>query len=188
MQPEKENVMKSIAVLSLGLLVLSISRPAAGGKDSGLYVGGAVGTAKINITEGIADFDDNDLGYKIFAGYNFGVIPLIDVAVEGSYVDFGSASDAQILNQDVGFSAWDVFGVGTVNLGPVGVFGKLGAAWWRSDSDILQGILDDSGYDIVYGIGARVQLGSFAIRAEYERFDIEIANIDYVSVGGSYTF
>jgi hypothetical protein len=81
-----------------------------------------------------------------------------------------------------------VFGVGAVNLGPFGLFGKLGAAWWRSESDVLQGILDDSGYDVVYGVGARFQIGSFAIRAEYERFDIEIANIDYFSIGGSYTF
>lgn len=167
---------------------MSWSQPAAGGKDTGLYVGGAVGSSKINISGVNAEFDDNDQGYKIFTGYNFGIIPLIDVAVEGSYVDFGNASDAQIGNQDVGFSALDAFGVGAVNLGPVGIFGKLGAVWWRSESDALQGILDDSGYDIVYGVGARFQIGSFALRAEYERFDIEIATIDYVSVGGSYTF
>ena len=180
--------MKRIFALGLGLLILSLSRPAAGGKDTGLYVGGAVGSAKINVSGASTEFDDNDLGYKIFTGYNFGIIPLLDVAVEGSYVDFGKASDAQIAGQDIGFSALDAFGVGAVNLGPVGIFGKLGAVWWRSESDALQGILDESGYDIVYGVGARFQLGSFAIRAEYERFDINIANIDYFSVGASYTF
>jgi len=180
--------MRRVAVLSSVFLVLSIAGVATAGQESGLYIGGAIGSSQINVSQGVADFDDDDLGYKVFTGYNLGIIPLIDVGVEGSYVNFGEASSAQIMNQDVGFSAWDAFGVGAVNLGPIGVFVKVGGVWWRSESDVLQDILDESGGDIVYGAGLRFQLGSFAIRAEYERFDIDIANIDYISAGASFTF
>lgn len=38
------------------------------------------------------DFSAYDAGYKIFTGYNFGKIPLLDLAVEGSYVISGETS------------------------------------------------------------------------------------------------
>lgn len=168
--------------------VLLATATAWAGQDSGPYVGGSIGSSFLNISGQSVDFDDTDLGYKVFGGWNFGVIPLIDLGVEGSYVDFGEASSAEILNQKVGVTAWDLFGVGAVNLGPVGVFGKVGQAWWQSDSDVLQSILDESGNDMVYGVGVRIQLGSLAVRAEYERFDTGVIDVDYVSAGASFTF
>jgi hypothetical protein len=48
--------------------------------------------------------------------------------------------------------------------------------------------LDDSGSDPAYGAGVRFQLGSLALRAEYEVFDIDVAEIEYVSVGAAWTF
>jgi len=180
--------MKNFFALSCLILILSISVTASAGQDSGLYLGGSIGSSGLNFSTQGAHFDDNDFGFKIFTGFNFGIIPLIDLGVEGSYVDFGKASSAQILNTDIGITAWDLFGVGAVNLGPIGIFGKVGQAWWNSDSNILQSVLDKSGNDMAYGIGLRFQLGSLAIRAEYERFDIELADVDYISAGVSWTF
>jgi len=180
--------MKRFLALSLGLLILSVSGTASAGQKSGLYFGGAVGSASLELSRGSVDFSDDDFGYKIFGGYNFGIIPLIDVGVEGSYVDFGEASDAQIFDYKVGVTAWDFFGVGAVNLGPIGLFGKVGQVWWKSDSGILQNVMDKSGSDIAYGIGLRFQLGAIAIRAEYEIFDIDMIDIGYASIGASVTF
>ena len=180
--------MKYFLALFCANLILTLSGTAIAGQESGIYLGGSLGWSGLDVSEEGVDFDDDDYGYKIFAGYNFGIIPLIDVGVEGSYVDFGEASSVQIQNQDVGVTAWDLFGVGCVNLGPVGLFGKVGYAWWNSDSDVFQGILDKSGNDMVYGVGLRFQIGSIAVRAEYELFDTDAVDIDYVSVGASWTF
>lgn len=64
------------------------------GIDSGFYVGGFLGLVKIDYSQddlslGDIDFDEDDIGYKVFGGYNFGIIFLIDVVVEGVYVNFG---------------------------------------------------------------------------------------------------
>lgn len=180
--------MKKLLTIICGILILSMSGVASAGQESGFYLGGSLGSATIDVSKDSFNFDDDDLGYKIFAGYNFGIIPLIDLGIEGSYVDFGEASSVQILNQDVGVTGWDLFGVGAVNLGPIGVFGKVGQIWWSSDSDVFQAILDKSGNDMAYGIGLRFQLGSLAFRAEYELFDIDVADVDYISAGVSWTF
>lgn len=180
--------MKRIPLVIVGLLGLSLSATAAAGQESGLYLGGSIGSADLSFDEESIDFDDDDTGFKLFGGYNFGGIPLIDLAVEGSYVDFGEASSVQVLNQDVGITAWNLFGVAGFNLGPIGVFGKAGQVWWESESDVFRNVLDESGSDPAYGVGLRFQLGSASLRAEYERFDIDIADVDYVSVGASWTF
>lgn len=180
--------MKGALLTVFGVASLSLSTAAVAGQESGPYIGASIGSADLNFDSDPIDFDDDDDAYKIFAGYNFGVIPLIDLAVEGSYVDFGEASSAQILNQDVGITGWNLFGVAGFNLGPVGVFGKAGRIWWDSESDVFQSVLDDSGSDSAYGIGVRLQFGSLAVRAEYERFDIDVADVDYISAGLSWTF
>ena len=68
------------------------------------------------------------------------------------------------------------------------MFGKVGQIWWDSDSDAIQDVLDDSGGDMAYGIGVRFQIGSIALRAEYELFYLDIVDVGYVSVGASWTF
>lgn len=180
--------MKKVKVLILCLTLLSISGVAKAGKESGLYVGGSIGNSALDFSVDEVNFDDDDWGYKLFAGYNFGIIPLVDLAIEGSYVDFGEASSADLFGVDVGVTAWDAFGLACVNLGPIGVFGKVGQVWWDSKSDVLSGLLDDSGSDMAYGLGARFQMGSLGIRAEYEIFDIEVVDVGYFSVGASWTF
>lgn len=158
------------------------------GAESGFYLGGSLGSANLDFSTVDVNFDDDDTAYKIFAGYNFGIIPLIDIAIEGSYVDFGEASSVQIGDTNVGVTGWDAFGLAGFKLGPIGLFGKVGFIAWDSESDVLQDQLNDSGSDPAYGIGARFQIGSLSVRAEYEWFDIDIADIEYVSVGASWTF
>lgn len=179
---------KILTALVCGLALLAIPGMAIAGAKSGPYIGASVGQASLNFSKGIVDFDDDDTAYKIFAGYNFGVVPLVDLGVEGSYVNFGEASDIEIFDEDVGVTGWDVFGVAGLKLGPFGLFGKIGAIYWDSKSDVIQDVLDDSGTDMAYGIGARFQIGPISVRAEYELFDIDIVDIGYYSVGAAWTF
>ena len=178
--------MKKFMMIILILVFLSIAGAATAGNKTGPFIGGSLGYANTGVSEGQYNFDDDDMGFKIFGGYNFGFIPLLDLAVEGSYVDFGQASSSGIINQEVDVSGWDVFGLAALNLGPIGVFGKVGQIWWNSDSNI--NALDDSGNDMAYGIGVRFQIGSFGIRGEYEYFDLDFGDVGMFSAGVSWTF
>ncbi len=178
--------MKKITVFILCLALMSIAGVANAGKETGPYLGGSIGMASTDVSSGVYDFNDDDFAFKIFGGYNFGIIPLLDLAVEGSYVDFGSASSGGIINQSVDTTGWDVYGLAALNLGPFGIFGKVGQIWWNSDSSISP--LDSNGNDMAYGIGARFQIGSIGIRAEYEYFDLSDSELGLLSAGVSYTF
>ena len=174
---------------------------AARAADTGFYLGGSIGQASIEL-EGsvdldVPDFDENDFAWKIFGGYNVGLGP-IDLGVEGGYVDFGSPSQAfpvpVLLNVDVELTGFNVWGIAGLDLGLIDVFGKLGAIAWDGEaianiSDFGSLGEDDSGTDLGYGIGARVNLGSLSIRGEWERYDIDnVEQVDMFSVGLSFSF
>ena len=167
-------------------VVILFSTSVMAGSESGLYLGGSIGQATITAkgdTPSSPEFNEKDAGYKIFLGYNFGIIPLIDLAVEGSYVDFGKPSGN---NVEIDLVGWDAFGLAALTFGPFSVFGKMGVLSWDSKSNVYN---DESGSDPAYGLGAKFILGSIALRAEYEYFDVnELDDLYMVSAGLSYTF
>lgn len=182
--------------LLLGLLLCTPSQFAHA--DSGLYIGGSVGSAGINLEDADLNFDEDDAAWKVFAGYNFDLF-IIDLAVEGGYVNFGSPSDLVAdpsgnfdVNLDVeGLSAFALAGL---ELGPIGIFAKAGLVDWSVDSTIDSvGQDEQDGTDPAYGVGVRFSLWSLEFRAEYEYFDIDVddldsSDIDMVSVGVVWTF
>jgi len=80
------------------------------------------------------DFSAYAAGYKIFTGYNFGKIPLFDLAIEGSYIFTGEISD-DVNGVDVTYeqSSFNGFGLAGLRFDPFGIFGKLGVGAWNSD-------------------------------------------------------
>jgi outer membrane immunogenic protein len=159
---------------------LGMPNAAVAGTDSGVYVGAGVGDASVKD----GDFDASDSAYKIFGGYNIGFIPLVDFAVEASYVDFGNPSTSAGNVEATGLNA---FGLAGLSFGPFGVFAKAGMINWDADSTFGATSSSDSGTDPAYGVGARFAIGSFAVRAEYEVYDLD-ADLDMVSVSGVFTF
>lgn len=158
--------------------------------ESGLYLGGSIGSTKIGV-EPVDDFDpdfslsDNDQGYKLFAGLKFSIL-----AVEAGYVDFGkidiSGSDHVC---SAGVSGFNAFGVLALGAGPVDLFAKAGGFVWEADYEGIEAKLNDDGFDPVVGVGASFSFGSLGIRAEYEYYDIEgFDDLSMVSVGLSYFF
>jgi len=137
-------------------------------------------------------FDGDDTGFKIFGGYNFGLIPLVDLAIEGGYVDLGKPDDTvEGFNAEADASGFDIFALAGVNLGPVGVFGKVGMVKWEGTVDVegVGEVLDDDGTDLAYGVGARLKFGSLEVRAEYELFDVgEADDVSLLSASGVWTF
>jgi hypothetical protein len=157
--------------------------------QAGGYIGGSVGQSYIEINTGTPlvpeDFDENDFGWKLLAGYEF-EFAVISLGVEASYVDFGSPS-GDVLGSQIEVDADGFAGFGTLgfNLGPVGVFGKVGVISWDA-SITVDGFNagSDDGTDPAYGIGAKFGLGPVDIRAEYEIYDIEDSeDVAMVSVG-----
>jgi len=188
------NATKALAVGSL-LTAAMFSASAYAGGDSGFYIGAGIGQASVDDSVdggegGSFSFDGDDTGYKAILGYNFGIVPLVDLGIELEYIDFGKPDD-QVEGSDVEIdgSALAAFGVAGVNLGPVGVFGKVGMASWDADGSIDGAeVVSDDGTDVAYGVGARFHIASFQIRAEYEIFDFDGTDVDLLSASLIYTF
>lgn len=178
------------ALLAAGLL----ASPVASYADSGFYLGGSVGQSLLegdiaDAGAGSLDFDDGDTAWKGIAGFNIDAF-VIDLAIEGGYVDFGAPTDS-IAGDQVEFdlSGWNLYGLAGLELGPIGVFAKAGFIDWSADVSLNGArIGSDSGTDPAYGVGARFSLFSAEVRAEYEYFDADGTDVSLVSVGVVWTF
>ena len=186
--------MSKLISLGCAIVMLCASSVASAGSESGFYLGASVGNADSsaeykNTAAGDVSFDDADTGYKVFLGYNFGVVPFLNLAVEGSYVDFGTAKGTVAgSNAESKVNGVDAFGLVGFNLGPVALFAKAGAINWDSETTVLSSTVNRSGTDPAYGVGLQFQLGSVGLRAEYEVFDLDEVEIGFASIGMSYTF
>lgn len=187
----------NLGLAALVAALLTMGAPSALAAENGLYIGGSIGSSFIEDEDDIDvedeveefDIDDDDFGWKAFAGYQF--LPWF--AVEGGYVDFGEVEDATS-NATVSseLDGWTAFAVGKIPIAIVDVFGKVGVISYDLDVTLDPDADDNfssSGEDIAYGVGAAVNLGSLGIRAEAERFDVsDIDDLYLLSVGLTYTF
>lgn len=172
------------AALLVSFIVFAPAESEAGG-----YIGGSIGQSYIELDAGTpavpANFDEEDFGWKLMAGYNFD-FAVITLGVEADYVDFGAPS-GDVLGSQIEVDANGFAGFGTVgfDLGPVGVFAKLGVISW--DASFSVDGFDagsDDGTDTAYGVGVKFGLASVEIRGEYEIYDIEDSDdVAMLSVG-----
>lgn len=183
--------MKKLIVAPLFLMLTSLPMVSWAGSESGVYIGGSIGQTSVEADFGnrLNNINDDDNGYKILFGYNFGVLPLLDLGIEADYREYGTFEGANVKTELV---SSELFGLIGLNLGPVGLFGKLG----YSDTDvdvhtnsIFQQIDAGSESATAYGLGAKFSLGSFGLRAEYEVLDLDaVDDLNMISVGATYTF
>jgi hypothetical protein len=174
------------------LLALCLA-PAAAMADSGFYLGGSAGMATVDIDVGSSEddfgFDEDDFAWKLFGGYVWD-LPLIDLGVEAGYVDFGEPSrSTEAGNIEADGSGVNLWGVAGIDVGPVGLFGKLGAIAWDFDGVAFDDPFSEDGTDPAYGIGAKFMLWSLEARIEYEYFDVDGADrVDLLSAGLVWVF
>ena len=172
--------MKKLIATSMMVGALSVPMLANAGNESGLYIGASVGQSSLdNIV-----IDDSGNGYKLMIGYNFGLIPLIDLGIEADYRDFGTFEQD---DAEASITAYDVFAVGALTFGPFAPFAKLGYISSDADFEFEDGKASDSSSDPAYGVGLKFSFSSLSLRAEYEYFDLE-DDVDMLSVGLTYTF
>jgi outer membrane immunogenic protein len=184
----------TIAAAAACLAIVPVAKAVA---DAGFYAGGSLGTATVETdipnsatVDEVFEFDEDDLGWKAFGGYNFG-LEFLALAIEGGYVDLGKPSGT-ILDSalEVDVTGWDVFGLAGLQLGPIGVFAKAGVISWDIEATvdgIESGGVD--GTDPAYGVGVRFNLGSLEMRGEYEMFDLDnVDDVYMLSAGLVWTF
>lgn len=187
----------ALAVLLVPLFTAALSHAA----EPGPYIGASGGQSFIDdeYDTGNADnikFDDDETGWKAYLGYQF--LPWL--GVEAGYVDFGEyAGDNVLLNgqpldvdAQLGLSAWQGFLVGTLPMGPVDLFAKVGAADLKRELDTANfGTEQDNDTQLAYGVGAAYNFGDghWGVRVEAEgNDDDEVDNFYFVSAGLTYRF
>jgi hypothetical protein len=166
-------------VIGLMIFGLLASAPAMAVKP-GFYLGGSVGGATTESTDGTTTYDDNDTAWKLFAGYHF----LQFFAVEGAYRDLGSPTGSDFKLET---TAFDVAGLVGVPLGPVYLFAKLGAIWWDSDLTVGSTKTSDDGVGYEAGVGLSVDFWKVQLRGEVEYLDADKGAVMY-TVGAAWRF
>ncbi len=160
--------------------------------DPGAYLGVSVGDASAEVDGldnggGITDeLDGSDTSVKVFGGYMFNDY----LGVEGAYIDFGNPDDNIFgTNVEAEITGYTVQAIGSVPVGPVNLFGKVGMISYDADVTI-QGLgnADENGEELAYGVGAEFNIGSFAIRGEYEIYDLDDVDVDMISIGAVVKF
>ncbi len=178
--------------------------------EPGFYIGASAGqtTAKASSdpilvappsTFNTFHFDKEETGYKGYVGYNF--LPWL--GVEGGYVELGNPSQGQMVGTtriegEVDANGWEGFVVGTLPLGPVDVFAKVGGIASNIDFDGRVSTTfaptehfseSDSNGMWAYGGGIAYNFGHWAIRAEYEAYDVDkLDDLYFISGGLTYHF
>lgn len=172
--------------------------------EQGFYVGGGVGQFNVQIDdiddtdEAIERLDDDDTSWKLFAGYRFNPY----ISLEAAYIDFGRASDkfeasGRSGDYQVDLSGFAPYVIGTLPLGPVELFAKVGYYFYDVD---LKVDLDDLGgnvfrskssdEDLLYGVGVGMTfIDHLHARLEYERIDSDVLDdADALWLSGAWRF
>jgi hypothetical protein len=149
-----------------------------------------VGTAVTDITH------SSDDAWKAFVGFRFAPF----IALEGAYLDFGRPNDrfdnfGSNGAYHVTMTGFSPSVIGTIPLGPVELFGKVGYYFYSLDTrvDFSSGPLLESKHsrsDFLYGGGLGVTLfRHLNLRAEYERVDVHNAtDSDVIWLSPSWRF
>jgi opacity protein-like surface antigen len=157
----------------------------------GLYAGAGIMRSKMEQTFN-TDFDLSQTSWKIYAGFRPIGFPL---GVDVDYVDLGSQNAGTFYGPaNASAKAFAAYAVGylPIPVPNIDVYGKAGLARWQFDGSLPdQGLfrISDNGTDFAWGVGGQVHfLERFAVRIEYEHFNVREANdVQLYSLGVSYT-
>ncbi len=161
--------------------------------DSGFYLGAALGDFSADlhkpgdVTDTHLTFNRND-AERIFAGWRFN--PYLSVQLDWS--DYGrSTAAASELGLTTKSDALAPAVVGTLPVGPIELFAKVGEAFYNVTANDNGGrLIDSSGHDPVYGVGIGVTvIKRLNLSAEYERIKMDsFDNADAVWLNASWRF
>jgi opacity protein-like surface antigen len=181
-QPERFKLRNVAAALcATGALAFGSASAQAQVPGLDVYVGGGVGQSDADVSA--PDFDSKDFAWKVFVGaraFSF-------VGAELNYIDFGKPSGGGNELEYKGFAGYGVFYV-PLPLPILDVYLKAGVA--RLDIDVPTEDFSTDDTKFAYGGGLQLKFGSFAVRAEYEQYEVKdlSAKPSLLSVGFSKSF
>jgi hypothetical protein len=197
-------VLAMAVAASAGALACSSAFAQGVENDEGLYIGGGIGQFNVKIDnldetdEAVETLDDDDNAWKAFVGWRMNPY----FALELAYIDFGRPSDRFDASGTSGDFEVDLSGfapylIGTIPLGPVELFGKVGYYFYDIDfrvdvddptfPDVDGGASDE---DLLYGFGVGMTFFErLNARLEYEKIDSSfIDDADALWLSGQWRF
>jgi hypothetical protein len=188
---------KTSALTALILAPLALAGAAARAADNGLYLGAGIANSSYDVRDAL---DDSDTGYKAIVGLRL----LDSFGLEANYADHGKArlpsgvvcvalagvNCPDTANLDA--KTLSAFAVGFLDFPLIDLFGKAGLSY--TDTALKVRNLpsfsgSDQRTDFAWGVGAQAHFLSFAVRAEFERFEVFGGrNLDVISASFIYTF
>lgn len=166
--------MKRIALIALAAALLASLPVSYAHAASGFYLGAGLGQSTVRDNTSSGEFDASGLAFKAFAGYRFNIIPIIDLAAEGGYTDFGKPSQS-VGGQNLLFKLHGLNAAGLLifPLGPIDLYGKAGVLSWSLEASGFGNSSNRTGTDPFYGVGVGFRFGGVGIRGEYEQYQIK---------------
>ena len=177
--------MKAHSLLAAALCALPLL---AGAADGGIYLGAGAGRG--HIEDNPRSFDSTDTAYKGFVGYRFGGLPLIDLAAEIGYVNFGHPAQA-VAGQTFEYQlrGGTAAGLVIIPVGPIDLIGKVGAIRWTLERNAGSTPSSHTSTSAFGGAGIGFRLWKLGLRAEYEYFDIKgVDRASLLSVSALFQF
>ena len=166
------------------VLFLTLAVFLASGAEAGAYLGASVGATRVDDVDPANTFSGTGAGYKLIGGWRI----VKYFGVEADWRDFGSPDD-QVMGSKLKaeINGLDVFAVGVVPFERFELFAKVGYLFWDLGTS-GSAVVDDSGGDLAWGVGGAIKLGKFAVRFEYEGFEVEDASANMLTAGFDFRF
>ncbi len=176
--------MKRLCGIGVLVVLLGCTSPAlaqGGLAAEGSYIAGSIGAALIRLdVDEINLIDDTTIAWKAGAGHRSRYI-----AFEIDYRSLreltASFPGSDLTARTTGFQGSMLL---ILPAGPFEIFGRGGWFRWKHETGIAGDITETKGTDFVYGAGAALRLGTFSLRAEYERFRVDfLQDLQMVTAG-----
>lgn len=180
-----------LAVCFIGSTLAAVS-VSASAQDSGFYIGAGAGMTSFDTCDdltglGLTSCDDEDSGFKVYAGKGF----TQNFGVEVGWVDLGEIkASGPGGTATLGVDGFQVAALGMLPLNPrISLFGKVGVYLWDASASGPGGSLSDDGSDIMFGVGLNWNLARrLDLRVEWEQFDIDGDDVSLLSAGVAFRF
>ncbi|NKB90332.1 MAG: outer membrane beta-barrel protein [Acidobacteria bacterium] len=180
--------MKRLWVLLLLAAVVWVAEPveAQGLKAEGFYIGGSVGAGLTKLEfDQINLLDDSALVWKVGAGYRWRFF-----AIEFDYRQLSQLNailpGSEITADSKGFTGSLLL---ILPAGPIDLYARGGGHRATTKVGLGDDITETEEWALMYGGGIAFRIGSFSLRAEYERPQLDaISDLHQVTAGFTVAF
>ncbi len=170
-----------LGLLAAGLVCADSALAQGKLKAEGVYLGGSAGAGltKLDI-DNVDLLDDTSLAWKAVVGFRSRYF-----AVEFDYRSLQEVNSvipgSEITAKTKGFTGSALL---ILPVGPVDIFGRAGGFRATSTIGIADNITETKEWALVYGGGLGLRVGSFTLRVEYERPQLEAIEDLHLLMGG----